>query len=84
MVDFNRFQQLVSGTESYIPDCVEIIFDMIAVPISAVHGLAEKPTELIKWDEAAHCFIRLSSEVTLCLLQYIIMLTLYCRMHTIT
>eukprot|EP00731_Ephydatia_muelleri_P033943 Em0042g22a len=28
----------------------------------AVHGLAEKPTELIKWDEAAHCFIWLSSE----------------------
>eukprot|EP00731_Ephydatia_muelleri_P015799 Em0009g223a len=52
-------RQLVSGTESYIPDCVEI---MIAVPISAVHGLAEKPTELIKWDEAAHCFIWLSSE----------------------
>ena len=54
-------------TEAYIPNHVEIIFDMIAIPISAVHGVCEKPTEVIKWNEGAHSFIRLSHEVSLCL-----------------
>ena len=43
-------------TEAYIHNHVEIIFDMIAIPISAVHGVCEKPTEVIKWDEGTHSY----------------------------
>eukprot|EP00731_Ephydatia_muelleri_P031164 Em0022g678a len=62
LVDFNRFAQIVPDTEAYIPEHVNIIFDMIAIPISSVHAICEKPAEVIKWDELAHSFIRLSHE----------------------
>ena len=55
LVDFNRFAQIVPDTEAYIPEHVNIIFDMIAIPISSVHAICEKPAEVIKWDELAQC-----------------------------
>ena len=62
-MDFNSFLILVPGSQCFIPNGIEIIFDSVVVPVSSIFAFCEKPAELITWIATTSSFARFDTQV---------------------
>ena len=62
-MDFNSFLLLVPGSQCFIPNGIDIIFDSVVIPVSSIFAFCEKPAELIRWIATTSSFARFDTQV---------------------
>eukprot|EP00731_Ephydatia_muelleri_P004715 Em0002g891a len=51
------------GSQCFIPNGIDIIFDSVVVPVSSIFAFCEKPAELIRWIATTSSFARFDTQV---------------------
>eukprot|EP00731_Ephydatia_muelleri_P019414 Em0012g239a len=64
LVDFHSFLLLVPGSQCFIPNGIDIIFDSVVVPVSSIFAFCEKPAKLIRWIATTSSFARFDTQMT--------------------
>eukprot|EP00731_Ephydatia_muelleri_P013887 Em0007g1197a len=55
---------IAKGSQCFIPNGIDIIFDSVVVPVSSIFAFSEKPAELIRWIATTSSFARFDTQET--------------------